>query len=141
IAAKLHNAAFATSCTHQGVEFLQSHITTNPSKVLFAPHGLPLEEYPFTAHQQFHPPLRILAVGRLVEKKGFEYLLRALRILQNKNLNVESTIVGNGPLRRNLEELTSELQLTHLRFEGYMPSHKVRAQMQRSSILVAPCVI
>jgi glycosyltransferase involved in cell wall biosynthesis len=141
LTAKLNSAAFATSCTHQGVEFLQNQIPTNPSKVLFAPHGLPLEEYPFTAHQQFFPPIRILAVGRLVEKKGFEYLLRALKLLQDNNLEVESTIVGDGPLRRKLEELTSELQLTHLHFEGGLPPHKVRAHMQRSSLLAAPCVI
>jgi len=141
LTSKLERAAFATSCTHQGVEFLQSQISATSSKVLFAPHGLPLEEYSFTAHQQFLPPLRILAVGRLVEKKGFEYLLRSLKLLQDRNLQVEATIVGDGPLRRKLEELTSELQLTHLHFEGAVPPHKVRAQMQRSSLLVAPCIV
>ena len=141
LAAKLNGAAFATSCTHQGVEFLRSQIPACPSKVLFAPHGLSLEEYPFTMHQQFFPPLRILAVGRLVEKKGFEYLLRALKLLQDSNLEVESTIVGDGPLRRKLEEMTSELQLTHLRFEGAVPPRKVRAHMEHSSVLVAPCVV
>lgn len=141
LAAKLKNAAFATSCTRQGTEFLQSQNSTNPSKVLFAPHGLPLEQYAFTAHQQFFAPLRILAVGRLVEKKGFEYLLRALKLLQDSNLQVEATIVGDGPLRRKLEELTSELQLTHLYFKGTVPPHKVRAHMERSSLLVAPCVV
>jgi glycosyltransferase involved in cell wall biosynthesis len=141
LTAKLNSAAFATSCTHQGVDYLQTQIPAIPSKVLFAPHGLPLEEYPFTTHQQFFPPIRILAVGRLVEKKGFEYLLRALKLLQEDNLEVESIILGEGPLRRKLEELTSELQLTHLHFEGAVSSHKVRAQMEHSSLLVAPCVV
>ena len=136
---KLKSAAFATSCTHQGTAFLQNQSPS--SKVLFAPHGLPLEQYPFTPHQKFYPPLRILAVGRLVEKKGFEYLLRALKLLQQSALTAEVTIVGDGPLRRKLEELTSELQLTHLHFEGAVPPHKVRALMQRSSLLVAPCVV
>ena len=76
-----------------------------------------------------------------MEKKGFEYLLRALKLLRKSDLKVEATIVGEGPLRRRLEELTSELQLTNLRFEGAVPPHKVRALMQRSSLLVAPCVI
>jgi len=138
---KIASAAFAAACTRQGVEFLQSQNPPHASKVLFAPHGLPLSDYPFTQRQHFYPPQRVLAVGRLVEKKGFEYLLRALHLLQNRGNYPETTILGEGPQRRRLEKLASELQLTHLHFEGAVPPAKVRAHMQRASVLAAPCVV
>jgi len=137
---KIAAAAFATACTQQGVAFLRSQNPAHAAKVLFAPHGLPLGDFPFTQRQHFYPPHRVLAVGRLVEKKGFEYLLRALRILQKRGNCPETTILGAGPQRRALEKLASELKLTHLYFEGAVPPAKVRAHMQRASILVAPCI-
>ena len=49
-------------------------------------------------------PVKILTVGRFVEKKGFEYLLGALAILRRKSLDVRCKIVGDGPLRTALED-------------------------------------
>jgi glycosyltransferase involved in cell wall biosynthesis len=141
VAAKLKNAAFATSCTRQGAEFLQSHIPTNPAKVLFAPHGLPLENYPYTPRQTFHSPPRILAVGRLEEKKGFAYLLDALKILQNLDFPVEATLLGTGTFREQLRMQQQELNLSNLQMKGAVPQEEVRVQMQKADLLVAPCIV
>jgi glycosyltransferase involved in cell wall biosynthesis len=141
IAAKLESAAFATSCTHQGVEFLQSHISANPSKVLFAPHGLPLEKYPFSPRQNWHSPPRILAVGRLEEKKGFTYLLDAVKILQDQKYSMDATLIGKGTFEQQLKTQQKELNLTNLQMKGAVPQEEVRAQMQAADLLVAPCIV
>lgn len=62
---------------------------------LFFPKELTFEE---------DQPLRIRSSGRLVEKKGYEYLIDACKILVDEGIKVECAIVGNGPLDGALQE-------------------------------------
>ncbi len=48
-------------------------------------------------------PLRILSVGRLVSFKGFENLIDACAQLRSKQLDFTCDIIGDGPLRENLQ--------------------------------------
>jgi len=49
------------------------------------------------------------AIGRLVWQKGFEYLIQAIPQLQRRFPDVKVLIVGEGPLRKQLEALSREL--------------------------------
>jgi glycosyltransferase involved in cell wall biosynthesis len=61
----------------------------------------------------------LLSVGRLVEAKGHAILLHALRRLVDCGLEVELHIVGDGPLRGDLERLVARLELGgRVRFFG-----------------------
>lgn len=55
---------------------------------------------------------KILSVGRLIKRKGFDYLLKAFKIVIDKGYNVELTIIGNGPENILLEKfiLNNSLQ-------------------------------
>jgi len=55
--------------------------------------------------------LRLLTVARLGPEKAHAVLLRAVRELVDSGINVSLTCVGDGPLRSNLQSLTSELGL------------------------------
>lgn len=81
----------------------------------------------------------VLFVGRLVEKKGVEYLIRAMARVQAEIPDAELVIIGRGPLRPRLEELAMEL-LNRYRFLGLQPSHVVRSWMNRALLLGAPSV-
>lgn len=54
-------------------------------------------------------PVRILSVGRFVEKKGYEYALKAVARTIEKHKNIEYIIVGDGPLRNEILSLAEEL--------------------------------
>jgi glycosyltransferase involved in cell wall biosynthesis len=81
--------------------------------------------------QQFQAPLRdatgagVLFVGRLVEKKGCAYLLRAMATVQQTYPDCLLTIIGDGPLRGSLENDAKELGVS-CRFLGAQPSAIVR---------------
>lgn len=67
---------------------------------------------------QFHPhperppgPIRLLAVGRLVEQKRFDRLLDALAIVRDRGLDFQARVVGEGPLRSRLESQAEALGL------------------------------
>ncbi|MFH1459641.1 MAG: glycosyltransferase [Candidatus Omnitrophota bacterium] len=53
--------------------------------------------------------INLLTLGRLVEKKGHKYTLKALKEILMENRNIMYTIAGDGPLREELEKLTDEL--------------------------------
>ncbi len=50
-------------------------------------------------------------IGNLYKTKGFEYLIKASKILKDKNLNFKLIIIGEGDERKNLEKLIQDLEL------------------------------
>ncbi|MGF1604563.1 MAG: glycosyltransferase [Thermosynechococcaceae cyanobacterium] len=81
----------------------------------------------------------ILFVGRLVEKKGCEYLIRAMAQVRVNYPEVKLVIIGDGPLRQALETLATKT-LKHYQFLGMQPSARVRDWMMRSHLLIVPSV-
>lgn len=83
---------------------------------------------------------RIGTLGRMVEKKGMDVLIRAMAELKGRPYRIELSIAGDGPLRGELERLVAELGLGGaVRFEGNMPHHQVRAWMHGLDAFVLAC--
>lgn len=83
----------------------------------------------------------LLAVGRLIYKKGFDYLLKALPTLVRKNRNIILLIVGDGDLRRRLEELTLKLGLeNHVRFVGSVQRGEIFSYYNLADVFVMPSI-
>ncbi|MFZ3217911.1 MAG: glycosyltransferase [Candidatus Acidiferrales bacterium] len=83
---------------------------------------------------------KVLFVGRLVEKKGCEYLIRAMEPIQKAMPEVELVIVGDGPLRSSLEQLAKSL-LRRFTFTGAQPAVRIREWMSHASVLCTPSVV
>ena len=81
----------------------------------------------------------VLFVGRLVEKKGCEYLLRAMASVQQTCPDDLLTVIGDGPFRGQLESQAKELGLA-CRFMGVQPPAIVREHLQRTRIFCAPSI-
>lgn len=82
-------------------------------------------------------PKLILFVGRLVEVKGCEYLLRAMVQVQQHDPEAHLEIIGEGPLRPQLEARARELSI-RAHFRGVQSSDAVLESMQRARILCNP---
>jgi glycosyltransferase involved in cell wall biosynthesis len=82
---------------------------------------------------------KVLFVGRLVEKKGCEYLLRALQIVAREVPDVEATIIGDGPLRRSLELLATQLNVKAA-FLGARPTAEVNGELDGTRVFCLPSV-
>ena len=81
----------------------------------------------------------ILFVGRLVEKKGCEYLIRAVAQLRERRRDARLVIIGDGRLRAELERLAVNLQVP-AEFLGVRSPEEVRGWMQRARVLSNPSV-
>ena len=63
-----------------------------------------------------------MAIGRLIPQKGYENLLHAFQLLKVKNHQVELRIIGEGPIRKEIEELIFKLNLQNdVILEGNIP--------------------
>ncbi len=82
---------------------------------------------------------RILFVGGLVEKKGAEYLIRAFARIRRHIKHAELILVGDGPLRRRLQRLASELQVP-VKFAGILSSEAIRELMHIARVVCLPSI-
>ncbi|PYK41656.1 MAG: hypothetical protein DME60_02205 [Verrucomicrobia bacterium] len=87
------------------------------------------------------PPL-IVAVGRLIAKKGFADLLRACRLLMERGQSFRCEIVGEGPLEQELREQIVQLDLEgRVGLPGAKPQHEIRELLAAATVFVMPSVI
>jgi colanic acid/amylovoran biosynthesis glycosyltransferase len=95
--------------------------------------------------QRFRPDLTIerepivLFAGRLVEKKGCTYLIKAMAAVQRELPEVKLVIIGDGPLRPTLEQ-QAQNSLTNYQFLGAQPAPLVKEWMARSRVFCVPSV-
>jgi glycosyltransferase involved in cell wall biosynthesis len=82
---------------------------------------------------------RVLFVGRLVEKKGCEYLLRAMPAIRSQVPDAELTIVGDGPLRPALEALGRELGVNAI-FKGVLSPAEVKNELDAARVFCLPSI-
>lgn len=109
----------------------------SPDKIRVHYIGIDVEM--FRADASIMRDRTILFVGRLVEKKGCEYLIHAMNNVQAEFPDAELVIVGDGPLRSSLESLASE-KLQRFRFVGWQSPEQVRGWMNRAIILCGPSI-
>lgn len=86
-------------------------------------------------------PLKLLFCGRLVEKKGLIYGLQAVSLLVNDYPKLELRVIGDGPLRKQLELEVNRLQLNNrVKFLGYQNYTSYLSEIQSAHILLTPSV-
>ncbi|CAB4865889.1 unannotated protein [freshwater metagenome] len=84
-------------------------------------------------------PLRLIAAGRLVEVKGMQFLLPALRQVVDAGIAVSLTIVGDGPKRAELERQCDDLDLREVVvFHGVAAHAQVAELMREADVFVLP---
>ncbi len=84
---------------------------------------------------------QILFVGRLIERKGLDYLLRALAEVRKKR-KVLLTIVGEGKEKKKLTDLARELGIAgEVNFTGFVPSRELARYYQMCDIFVHPAIV
>jgi len=102
---------------------------------------------PLTADRFSNPPTgqrdggRMLFVGRLIERKGAEFAIRAVAELRRKGRAARLTVVGDGADRPRLEALVKELGLFRVvELVGALRHDAVAEQYRTASVLLMPAV-
>lgn len=141
ISQKIDEAIFVRTETMANVRHLINISGAEPSKFHVTYNGVPLEATR-QAELAMREPFRLFAMGRFVEKKGFEYLIRALPLLIEKGFDVELTLAGDGALRRKFERLSSDLGVhDKIKFTGFLTYETVADAFLNADAFVMPCVV
>jgi colanic acid/amylovoran biosynthesis glycosyltransferase len=84
-------------------------------------------------------PLRLLAVGRLVEKKGFRFAIEALARIVSEGVDARLAIAGGGPLEDSLRSLAAALGLAdRVRVAGPATHEQIAQMLDDSDVFLAP---
>jgi glycosyltransferase involved in cell wall biosynthesis len=138
---KLASCDWLVSCTAANRDHLAA--LAPPGRVELVYHGLDLERFPppppSTAARDggdAGDPIRILSVGRLVEKKGTDVLLEALARLPS-GLHWRLVHVGGGPLRRRLQRRAGSLGIaSRIEWRGMLAQQELLAQYRSADLFV-----
>ncbi|HLS73561.1 MAG TPA: glycosyltransferase family 4 protein [Actinomycetaceae bacterium] len=105
-------------------------------------NGLNLADFPFTPERDQDGAADVVAVGRLVEKKGFGVLVDAIGVLRDRGRAVRCRIVGGGEKEAELRAQVAALGLAELvELTGPLPQHEVREHVGEAGVFAAPCVV
>lgn len=97
-------------------------------------------DIPNIAAQEANQSFKIIAVGRLIEKKGFHILLQACAGLGDIG-ELEINIIGDGPENEKLHQLARELpQNVTVNFLGALPHQDILSTVAKSDLFVMPCI-
>ena len=137
---KLEHAAFIHTSTHMGRDALIDH-GIEPGKIICIHRGL--DRLPVMKPlRPDRTPLRLLCIARLVGKKGLDHQLRIYAALRAAGVLFTARIVGDGPLRPELERLAAQLQLgADVTFMGHLRHEEVWSQLAWADVLLHTGVI
>jgi len=129
---KHERAAFAVSACDYSVRWLRQRVGgAAGERIVRLITGVDGER--FRRQTPYGGGSHVIAIGRLVEKKGFDVLIDAAASLPD----VRVTIVGDGPLRAELEQRIA----SHVELVGVRSPEEIRALLEDAALLAAPCVV
>ncbi|MGD1924673.1 MAG: glycosyltransferase family 4 protein [Paracoccaceae bacterium] len=136
---KIAEASFGVTCTGTGAEHLRG-LDPIGGKVDLVYHGLDLTRFPQPPEQREPGPhFRLMSVGRLVAKKGYNDLLDALARLE---IDWHFTHIGGGALSEKIKSRAADLGLAdRIDWLGKRDQTDVIAAMRSAELFVLPSKI
>ncbi len=137
---KLSEARFAVTCTASGQERMRQATPLDTDKIHLLHHGLDWDTIPTPPERPGKPSrfIRLLTIGRAVEKKGLDTLLDALKTLP-QNPDWRWSHIGGGPLLPKLKKQAERLGLgERIDWLGAQPRDTVFNHLQQADIFILP---
>ena len=132
------NASAVVACS-EGLRELARE-TDADIKMDVIPDAVDLETFTPVQRDTYPKKVRVLTIGRLIPRKGFQFLIRALpQVLEKVSQNFEIEIVGDGPYHGELLKLAGNLGVTsHIRFAGSVPYPKLPEKYRDADLFILP---
>jgi glycosyltransferase involved in cell wall biosynthesis len=137
---RCNRARFVTTCTEANRAHLITEVGLAPGQVHVCRHGVDLAK--FTISARTPRPGRIVSVGRLVPKKGFDILIRACGELRRRGIAFELVLLGGGELHDELLALANDQGIgDRIWMLGGRPQRDVIEQLAAAEIFALSPVV
>jgi colanic acid/amylovoran biosynthesis glycosyltransferase len=125
--------------TDYAEKFLRERFPERADRIHRVYNGLNLAEFGRATFSSDSPS--IVAIGRLIVKKGFADLIRACALLAERGRSFRCDIFGEGPLENQLRAQIEQLGLQEfVQLPGPKPQHELREHLANASVFVLPSV-
>lgn len=133
------NAKYVTACSLTLKEM--AILAGAPMETILLPYGVHSTQFSPTPTGNDSGRIKIIALGRLVYKKGFEKLIKAVEIVYSRHPEIELQIGGDGPLLNQLQELATKSSLKSvISFPGRIPWNQTINFLRGADIFVLPSI-
>lgn len=143
----INKSMFVITCTKYNLNFLNK-LTNNKfiDKNHCVYHGIDTSGWKDIKEDEIfikkEKKINIVSVGRLIEKKGYIFLLKSLKLLKQKGINFEFDLIGEGPLKNGLEEYTNLNNLgENVNFIGFKDQKFIKKELPKYDIFILPSII
>ncbi len=97
------------------------------------PNGVDTNEFKPLKNKKIGKKIKLISTGRLIERKGYKYLISALE-LQNE---FELTLIGEGDQEQDLKKLAKDLNVK-VTFKGALSHSEISKELQKADVFVLP---
>ena len=143
----LKNYTAIASTSYCMAEETKKYLENKSKEIFITPFGVDTEKFKNLNIEKKENEITIGIVKTLTEKYGIEYLIKAIKELENI-LDIENykkirlLIYGKGELKNKLEDLTKELQIEDkVIFKGYISNEDVPKALNEMDIFVVPSIL
>ncbi len=136
-----NQSKFHVTISQFNKKFLSKISELDLSKIRVIHCGIDVNKFKPILNNNSTKCLEIISVGRLVEKKGFSYLMGALSMLNKRGVLFNCNIIGEGPEREILQESILKNNLSKKVFLlGLRNNRFVKEKVSKSSLFVLSCI-
>jgi colanic acid/amylovoran biosynthesis glycosyltransferase len=133
---------FLTEGEYGGKELIKKGFP--PDRVKVHHLGVDIDSIPFKVRNLSQGEvLRLIQVASFVEKKGHRTLIEAMKLLKNEGVidRVSLTLIGDGPLKQEMVNLTDQYQLNkHITFIDHIPYESLHKELLKYHIFIHPSI-
>lgn len=134
-----HGTKFTVPSRHMKRKLIRWGCPRGKIKILYS--GIDLRRFPYMQRPARTDGILIIGVGRLHKKKGFKYLIKAFKLVQEKHPSSQLLIIGRGQERGRLKRLIRKLKLqSKVKLKGHVEHHQLNKWLQRADIFCLPSV-
>jgi glycosyltransferase involved in cell wall biosynthesis len=140
---KLRHAAFGVTISHYNHRYMLEHWPKSANvDVLY--NGIDTERFRASENRQVRngQPWRVMSVSRLVEKKGYEFLIRAVAQLYRQGVAIRLDIFGDGNQRQALQNLIERLEANaYITLHGTILQEALSDKFRHADVFALACVL
>ena len=143
----LKNYTAIASTSYCMAEETKKYLENKSKEIFITPFGVDTEKFKNLNIEKKENEITIGIVKTLTEKYGIEYLIKAIKELENilgieNYKKIKLLIYGKGELKNKLEDLTKELQIEDkVIFKGYISNEDVPKALNEMDIFVVPSIL